>query len=132
MWERYMPVFWLRECVEWLRNWLVKNKVRLEVVEDVLIKFLSWNKCVIKWKKWRRNCNLILFICKLAYDRINREALWQMLMIYGISLRLLNGIKSVYIDNEACLRINEVGSEWFKNESCVRRVVLLCLYIILI
>ena len=74
---------------------------------------------------------LNLFICKLTYDRIIRKALWQVLMIYGISLRLLNGIKSVYIDNEACLRINEVGSEWFKNESGVRRVVF-CLYIILI
>ena len=30
-----------------------------------------------------------------AYDRINREALWQVLRIYGVGGRLLNGIKSI-------------------------------------
>src|SRR5678815_4862183 len=33
-----------------------------------------------------------------AYDRINREALWQVLVIYGVGGRLLNGIKSMYKD----------------------------------
>ena len=37
-----------------------------------------------------------------------KEALWQVLMIYGINGMLLNGIKSVYVDNEACVIINEV------------------------
>ena len=56
-----------------------------------------------------------------AYDRINREALWKVLMLYGVSGRLLNGIKSMYVDSEACVRINRVESEWFKIESGVRQ-----------
>ena len=40
-----------------------------------------------------------------AYDRINWEALWQVLMIYGVGGRFLNGIKSKYDDSEACVRI---------------------------
>ena len=56
-----------------------------------------------------------------AYDRINREALWQVLMLYGVSGRLLNGIKSMYVDSEACVRLNRVESEWFKIESGVRQ-----------
>ena len=43
-----------------------------------------------------------------AYDRINREALWQVLMIYGVSGRLWNGIKSMHVNSEASLRINGV------------------------
>ena len=37
-----------------------------------------------------------------AYDRFNREALWQVLVIYGVGGRLLSGIKSMYGDSEAC------------------------------
>ena len=50
---------------------------------------------------------------KQAYDRINREALWQVLRIYGVGGRLLSGIKSMYIDSEACVRVNRVESDWF-------------------
>src|SRR5678815_6050128 len=32
------------------------------------------------------------------YDRVNREALWQVLVIYGVGGSLLNGIKSMYED----------------------------------
>ena len=58
---------------------------------------------------------------KQAYDRINREALWQVLMIYGVGGRLLNGVKSMYVDSEACIRVNGEVSEWFKIESGVRQ-----------
>ena len=30
-----------------------------------------------------------------AYDRVNREALWQVLRMYDVGAKLLNGIKSV-------------------------------------
>ena len=32
-----------------------------------------------------------------AYDRINREALWQVLRMYEVGGKLLNGIKSVLL-----------------------------------
>src|SRR5678815_4343494 len=63
-----------------------------------------------------------------AYDRVNREALWQVLVIYGVGGRLLNGIKSVYDDSEACVRINGVNSDWFRINSGVRQgCVMSCL-----
>src|SRR5678816_1628876 len=56
-----------------------------------------------------------------AYDRVNREALWQVLVIYGVGFRLLNGIKSMYDDSEACVRINGVNGDWFRINSGVRQ-----------
>src|SRR5678815_3421689 len=55
------------------------------------------------------------------YDMVNREALWQVLMIYGVGGRLLNGIKSMYDDSEACARINGVNGDWFRISSGVRQ-----------
>ena len=40
-----------------------------------------------------------------TYDRVNREALWQMLRMYDVGGKLLNEIKSKYIDSSACVRI---------------------------
>ena len=38
-----------------------------------------------------------------AYDRVNREAL----RMYGLGGKLLNGIKSMYDNSVACVRITE-------------------------
>ena len=39
-----------------------------------------------------------------AYDRVNREALWQVLKMYDVGGKLLSGIKSMYVDSSACVR----------------------------
>ena len=36
-----------------------------------------------------------------AYDRVNSEALWQLLRMYGVSDKMLSGIKSMYVDSLA-------------------------------
>ena len=56
-----------------------------------------------------------------AFDRVDRNALWQVLMIYGVGGKLLNAIKSMYVDSEACVRINGMEGEWFKVNSGVRQ-----------
>lgn len=48
-----------------------------------------------------------------AYDRIDREALWQVLRIYGVGGRLLRGVQSFYIDSRAYVRVGNEMSEWF-------------------
>src|SRR5678815_4623106 len=53
-----------------------------------------------------------------AYDR---EARWQVLVIYSVGGRLLNGIKRMYDDSEACVRINGVKSDWFSINRGVRQ-----------
>ena len=40
-----------------------------------------------------------------AYDRVKREALWQVLTIYDVGGKLLNGIKSAYVNSLACVRV---------------------------
>ena len=32
-----------------------------------------------------------------AYDRVNREALWQVLRMYDVGGKMLNGIKNMYV-----------------------------------
>ena len=37
-----------------------------------------------------------------AYDRVDRSVLWQVLIMYGIGGKLLNGIRSMYEGSKAC------------------------------
>ena len=48
-----------------------------------------------------------------AYDRVNREAVWQVLKMYDVGGKLLNGI------NLACVRLKGGESECFGNNSGV-------------
>ena len=50
-----------------------------------------------------------------AYDRVNREALCQ---VVG---KLLSGIKSMYVDSSACVRVKGGESEWLRIDSVVRQ-----------
>ena len=43
-----------------------------------------------------------------AYDRFNREALWQVLRMYDVGSKLLKGIKRMYVNSLACVRVREV------------------------
>ena len=40
-----------------------------------------------------------------AYDRFNREALFQVLRLCDVGGKLLNGIKSMYVNSLACVRV---------------------------
>ena len=48
-----------------------------------------------------------------AYDRVDREALWQVLRIYGIGGKVLKGIMSFYDGSKACVRVSGTESECF-------------------
>ena len=39
-----------------------------------------------------------------AYDRVKREALWQVLRMLDVGGKLLNGIKSMYVNSLACVQ----------------------------
>ena len=49
--------------------------------------------------------------------RVNGEALWQVLRMYDVGGKLLSGIKSMYVDSSACVRIKRGESEWFRIDS---------------
>ena len=40
-----------------------------------------------------------------AYDRVNREALCQLLRMYDVLVKVLSGIKSSYVDRSAFVRV---------------------------
>ena len=56
-----------------------------------------------------------------AYDRVNREALWQVLRVYDVGGKLLNGIKSMYVNSLACVRIKGSERECSRINSSVRQ-----------
>ena len=48
-----------------------------------------------------------------AYDRVDRDAMWNVLRLYGIGGRLLQGVKSLYVGSKARVRVGNEVSEWF-------------------
>ena len=49
-----------------------------------------------------------------AYDRVNWESLWQVLRMYDEGDKLLNGIKSMYVNSLPCVRVKGCESECFR------------------
>ena len=39
-----------------------------------------------------------------VYNKVNREAWWQVLKMYDVGGKLLSGIKSIYVDSSACVK----------------------------
>ena len=56
-----------------------------------------------------------------AYDQVNKEALWQLLRIYGGKGKLLSRIKSMYVNSLTCVRTKGGESECFRVSSGVRQ-----------
>ena len=54
-------------------------------------------------KAREKKCSVYVGLMNLekAYDMINREALWQVLRMYDVGGKLLNGIKSMYVNSLA-------------------------------
>ena len=48
-----------------------------------------------------------------AYDRVDRDAMWNVLRLHGIGGRLLRGVRSFYVGSKACVRVGNEVSEWF-------------------
>ena len=49
-----------------------------------------------------------------AYDRVDREAMWRVLSMYGINGQLLKAVQSLYEKSEACVRVCREEGEWFE------------------
>ena len=56
---------------------------------------------------------------KKAYDRVNREALWEVLRMYDVGGKPLNEIKSMYVCSLACVRVKGGESKYFMINSGV-------------
>ena len=56
-----------------------------------------------------------------AYNRVNRETLWQVLRIYDVGGKLLNDINSIFVNNIACVRVKGGESECLRINSGVKQ-----------
>ena len=66
--------------------------------------------------------------------RVDRDAMWNVLRLYGIGGRLLRGVKNSYDGSKACVRVGNEVSEWFPvrvglRQGCVMSPWLFNLYI---
>ena len=52
---------------------------------------------------------------------VNKEVLCQLLRMYDVDGKLLNGIKSIYIKSLACVTVKEGETEYFRINSGVRQ-----------
>ena len=64
-----------------------------------------------------------------AYDKVNREALWQVPRMYDEGGKLLNGIKSMYMNCQACVRVKGGERECFRISSGVRQGCIMSLWL---
>ena len=56
-----------------------------------------------------------------AYDKVNREALWQVLGMYDVGGKLLYSIRCMYVNSLVCVRVKGGDSECFRINSGVRQ-----------
>ena len=40
-----------------------------------------------------------------AYGVIDQHGMWQMLIVYGVEVKLLKTMQSFYVDSKACIRV---------------------------
>ena len=55
-----------------------------------------------------------------AYDRVNRETLWQVLRMYDADGKILTGNKSMYVNSLASVSAKGGGNMYFRIENGVR------------
>ena len=56
-----------------------------------------------------------------GYDGVNRETLWQVYIMYDVGDKLLNGIKTIYVNILVCVRVKGSESECLRIDSDVRQ-----------
>ena len=113
-------------CVGKLYGRIVINKV-VEVTQDklwdVVCGFMSGRGCTDQIFSLQQivekslNVNKVVFSAFIdlekAYDKVNREKLWEVLYEYGVPSILIKAIRSFYIGSEACVRVNGTCSTYF-------------------
>ena len=65
-----------------------------------------------------------------AYDRVDREGLWEVLRIYGVGGQLLNGMKAFYERASACVKVDGETGESFEIKVGVRQGCVMSLWLL--
>ena len=72
-------------------------------------------------RKHEKNLSFSFIDLEKAYNRVSKEPLWQVLRMHDVGGKLLGGIKSMYVDSLAYIRVKGGESEWFRIDSGVRQ-----------
>ena len=67
-----------------------------------------------KMREKKKNIYVAFMDLEKAYDRVDREAMWEVMRIYGIGGRVLRGIMSFYNEGRACVRVGQKVSDSFE------------------
>ena len=57
-----------------------------------------------------------------AYNMVNREVLWQVFRMYDVEVKLMSGIKRIYVDSSACFRVKWGECQQFRIDNGVKQV----------
>ena len=74
-----------------------------------------------KMKEKKKRVWIAFMDLEKAYDRVDRDAMWQVMRIYGIGGRVLGGIMSFYDEGRACVRVGGKVSESFEVKMGLRQ-----------
>ena len=102
-----------------LSNWLEKRSVladeqngfrkRRSCLEHIYTLYSKVNN--------RKMSRLSTFACfidlKKAFDSVQRDCLWYKLLSVGITGKMFNAIKSLYVDVNCAVRVNDTLTPWF-------------------
>ena len=123
-----------------LKNWCDENEVLVEEQNG----FRTGRSCIDHLHslvtildtrlKTRRNTFTAFVDFEKAYDRINRNLLWNKLEALGLNGYVMNTLKSLYDNVSCCVQINGAKSEWFDvnmglKQGCILSPLLFNLYI---
>ena len=87
---------------------LTKNSVAPGVMEGVPIRFLPRQVCE-KYLAKGKNVFWAFNDMEMTYFRIDREALWWVLRLYGVGGNMLKAVQSFYVCSRACMMSRELG-----------------------
>ena len=79
-----------------------------------------------------RELNIVFVNHEKAFDRVNRDKLWQTLELYNIQGQLLDSIRTIYANSMIAVRTSEGLTDWFDITSGVRQGCVLSLLLFII
>ena len=71
--------------------------------------------------EYKNQMNIAFIDQEKAFDRVNREILWDVLENYGIKGTLLDCVRAIYIESESAIRTSAGLTNWFPVTSGVRQ-----------
>ena len=74
---------------------------------------ISVRQICIMYGRKGKDVYLAFLDLEKAYDRADREAMWNVLRLYGVGGKLLKAVKSSYVRNKACVRVGNEMNDWF-------------------